>query len=1805
VAKISELIKILRGEGDVAAVRRAERIGDEAPYAAERIDAETLRSVISRGDNANSLAIIKPEDFRYLAQQFHPDYLNMVETPKIEAPAGMSVQDYIRHLGGVAKEQGFRDIPFLDYGEHAGSSRLGVTGHEGRHRMRALEGLGDEKALVRLFPRASVREPLPRRSRSEFLEALAEKYGVPMKLDPEGYESTMFDVSRPVQPFGAGGLAKFFSAVDEAVANLRQKKGTGEQMLKQIQQSPGVKKEELDLRKLPEKLAGQQKVTQEDIQAMLKAVPAPKLELTTRGGKPQHLPAPDLDKWIAQDSYRQETAKALNRLGYEPVQNPDNPNMLGFMGDEGDILDAQDLAIEFRNASSALLENLLTARRKLSKLQSELGFDPFNEGREPLVGEAVDAVKAEMVRLREELREINSTIDDYQDIRDGLVDFHVGWRQVTEKGTEPAKFSEYQTKGPSENYRELLIRLGPEEKKVIERPPFEYGRQGLGGDPEELAPEEALRRLGLTDMDELGGGDNVESVLYYPSSMYITKGSDGRYYTLSNSDDIVTENLAEAEDWLSREMEPELRAPIYEPSTNVGRPFVQEAHFPEPDIVVHTRVSDRTGPNGEKILYVDEIQSDWHQKARGTVKDVAERIVGSETVANEIANAARRQVKVELGLDPNAELPLFLPTSATNVELRFKEVQEQLKKQRIALEIKMMPKDFGYKQMGTRTPPWSQTSHELAVKQLLDTAANEGYDKVVFAPGSEQVRRYSLGEYFNRIEVVPEPEGSYKVRAEHKDGRKQLIDNMSAKGLADAIGEDKAAKAIADIEGGQQTATFEGEDLLLGTSKAQGKLKIYDEIIPQYLSKYAGKEFNVQPGRTAIPVEDIEDAIGSYEYTKRDQILEDLADKFERGGLDEDLDFELREMLENASRKQAQREIFSPGYGDTPYNRFMERFAKSQNPNAVNITGDVEHLVSQLEPSSFGRGTGMIANIIPEKILFKDPAKQAEYEQFLEEEWLGTTLSARTRQELLGSRLLKEAEDRVLKMTPDELYADMPPLKSVEGASIDITPEMRESIKTRGQPLFAVPPAVGAAAVLSDEEEPVASYETGGRVEELSFQRWIRGTPWFKEYVQEHGEEPNLDIEEYDYRAAWKAGVTPQRDPYDKNRYHWPSVTSEGKALKSKDHPTAWKEKYMQEFGVNPDAIGAEKPEGYKEAGRVEKKKGMQQEQFDPPFDESRRMGPKPGVSAGPSKIRDLTKILRGENTEAKNLERQRIEGNLAAAGGLREYMYDMLVPQTGWEWAAEAAFFPVPRPVRKGLLAAAGAMYDPEAEAGKLSLLHGSPSKITNLQPGKDLWATTDPEYALKRAMDKMRIAEGAKGPGMVNRFEIEDTDLMRLTDKYSPEDIAIARRAFSKLPEGREMTGEEIYEIASTNTGGAKTAALEGVTRALGKKGYQVPPGADDKGEWYRVLDQTNLTPYGKGGIVDAIKSAMKMTETAPDPSRRQAIGLREQITQPGAMTTVETEVSASDLDTLQQAMGNVGKAILNEPVSRREVLKRGALSTASNLIPGGGVLQQLAKEAVPQALKAATSAPSKEALTTMLAKSIGQRVAKIPEADLEDVIDNYPMIQELEPIAYFGDLRYDEDALDSLYGAIGLRTQNLAEELKIPQEKLYELFGTRKVDKKDVPIYSIEELVQPFGDMSEQYRFILEDGRPKEAVRDTSLLDNWNKWARAAIKETLTENREDELEFVQQVQEKMFDRFLSEELANAGLSTGKLRNPMIDALAEELRVKEKAREVFNLALGDKYISSWGSELNNRAIQAFNSGKLGRFTTSFDFDD
>lgn len=92
--------------------------------------------------------------------------------------------------------------------------------------------------------------------------------------------------------------------------------------------------------------------------------------------------------------------------------------------------------------------------------------------------------------------------------------------------------------------------------------------------------------------------------------------------------------------------------------------------------------------------------------------------------------------------------------------------------------------------------------------------------------------------------------------------------------------------------------------------------------------------------------------------------------------------------------------------------------------------------------------------------------------------------------------------------------------------------------------------------------------------EEKQFQEWIKNTGWYKEYVQQYNELPDLNTKVYDYRKAWKDGMIPERDPYDNNRYHWGSVTKSGEMLKSVDHPTAWKQYFMEETGKNPDELG-------------------------------------------------------------------------------------------------------------------------------------------------------------------------------------------------------------------------------------------------------------------------------------------------------------------------------------------------------------------------------------------------------------------------------------------------------------------------------------------------------------------------------------------------------------------------------------------------------------------------------------------------------
>lgn len=118
-------------------------------------------------------------------------------------------------------------------------------------------------------------------------------------------------------------------------------------------------------------------------------------------------------------------------------------------------------------------------------------------------------------------------------------------------------------------------------------------------------------------------------------------------------------------------------------------------------------------------------------------------------------------------------------------------------------------------------------------------------------------------------------------------------------------------------------------------------------------------------------------------------------------------------------------------------------------------------------------------------------------------------------------------------------------------------------------------PQNGVRAVIG---EPDLSKTILSDEDEAKFQQDMRTGPgygqWYRQFVKLYGGEPDLNDPEYDYRAAWQAGIRPEPYKYDKGRYHWASSLPDGSMLKGENHPTAWMEHFMRETGRDPHEVG-------------------------------------------------------------------------------------------------------------------------------------------------------------------------------------------------------------------------------------------------------------------------------------------------------------------------------------------------------------------------------------------------------------------------------------------------------------------------------------------------------------------------------------------------------------------------------------------------------------------------------------------------------
>jgi hypothetical protein len=253
----------------------------------------------------------------------------------------------------------------------------------------------------------------------------------------------------------------------------------------------------------------------------------------------------------------------------------------------------------------------------------------------------------------------------------------------------------------------------------------------------------------------------------------------------------------------------------------------------EPNVLAHARVQDIDGPNGEKILQIEEIQSDWHQAGRKKGYKPDNYIEQSNALDREFFNLVAKRAELK---DEAQRLGYFgegsqaLTEEANSITPKLMKLQEQRDNMQNVINY------------GVPEAPFKKNWHELTMKRLLNYAADNGYDSIAITPGLEQAKRYDLSKQVDDLQVYRSPDGTFDIKATlMRDASTQNVGNRIApEQLSDYVGQTLAEKLLA--QGNNTQKFYNGADLSIG---GEGMKGFYDKMLPDYLNTF-GKPYGAQ-----------------------------------------------------------------------------------------------------------------------------------------------------------------------------------------------------------------------------------------------------------------------------------------------------------------------------------------------------------------------------------------------------------------------------------------------------------------------------------------------------------------------------------------------------------------------------------------------------------------------------------------------------------------------------------------------------------------------------------------------------------------------------------------------------------------------------------------------------------------------------------------------------------------------------------------------------------------------------------------------
>lgn len=232
-------------------------------------------------------------------------------------------------------------------------------------------------------------------------------------------------------------------------------------------------------------------------------------------------------------------------------------------------------------------------------------------------------------------------------------------------------------------------------------------------------------------------------------------------------------------------------------SRNEGQFPGVAAHFNnEPDILASLMVKDRRDTEGNKLLHVDELQSDWAQKGRQQgFRDPShdayqDYVIGLRDRFNRDAPDYFRDQGYD---DEQAEKAMRQyrtdPASMAHV------LGETERHDELSRAAANAPKGgLNEAPYVTKTEDWV----DLGLKRALLEAAREGHDKLAWSPGSTIADRYDLAKHVNSISHEKNDDGTYNLSiADPEGGTFFKQSNMTPEKVADYLGKGVAEKIFA------------------------------------------------------------------------------------------------------------------------------------------------------------------------------------------------------------------------------------------------------------------------------------------------------------------------------------------------------------------------------------------------------------------------------------------------------------------------------------------------------------------------------------------------------------------------------------------------------------------------------------------------------------------------------------------------------------------------------------------------------------------------------------------------------------------------------------------------------------------------------------------------------------------------------------------------------------------------------------------------------------------------------------------------